>query len=282
MGNQLLVATFSVLHLNVLDPGFSKPEDFEKSDPAQIGWEYRKDLIEKMVLEKNPDIITFAEARDPQDKDFDFKFRFNNGKKYEHIYKMKSSLPNGVSFYYSTEVFERMEEEKAFFKKPDGTDMSQVFIYVQLKHKKTGDIINCFTTHLKAKPIGVSERLIQAKAITEFCEDHGIKNNILITGDFNAEEDEKSMVDLQSNLFLSSVAEHRFTTFKLYKQNDFKPIKRKIDYIFYGKNDFELLYHWGVDKIVDKMPAGCPNQYCPSDHLPMYASFKINKNLVFV
>lgn len=257
-------ACISVLQWNILDPDFSTKNDFPQIDESVLSWPVRKVKIAKTVKELNPDIICMEEVKSETSIPVEG---------YEKIFLEKKALSHGLFVCYRQGLFERLDYHYEQFK-TDEEVQSQNFIYLKLKHIPSQSEINLVVTHLKSKRF-FEVRLNSVRQMLKFLKTRNIKRNMFIVGDFNAEENEESIQMLSQETGLRSIRPGKFTTLKMNRLNNMTLIKRKIDYIFYDDKSFDLSADWSLNNEVENIPEGCPSAQCPSDHLPLFASFEL-------
>jgi mRNA deadenylase 3'-5' endonuclease subunit Ccr4 len=258
---------FSVLQWNILDPEFSTKKTFPSIDETFLNWENRFNKIVQLIEKLSPDIICFEEAK------ADFALP---SEKYEFLYLEKGHLSHGLFVAYKREIFERIAYEYEFFQTSDEIS-SQNFIFLNLRHRQTHSHISLIVTHLKSKNFQ-GNRLRSVNQIIKFLEHRKIKANLLICGDFNAEEKEESIILLKDRLQLHSVRSGLYTTIRW---DPFIKIfrKKKIDYIFHSPSDLKLISDWSSNEGVAESDEVIPSSECPSDHLPVFAVFQFEQRM---
>ena len=256
-----------ILQWNILDPKLTEDGYFVKAPKEHLNWENRQKKIKEIINNFNPDIACLEEVQNEKDL---FKFF---PKSYKYFYLEKGSeLTHGNFLCFNTDKFELLENNKFFFKKKDDRKMSQNFIHCRLFKKIEKKEINILMSHFKSKnnPDIQKEQSLQ---IIDFIKNKKLKN-IIICGDFNSIENKDSQKLILKELPVKSFRPNVFTTFKFTKKIDSPVIKRKIDYIYYDFEIFNLKNGWSLDEEVEDIVYGCPNEICPSDHLPLFAEFE--------
>lgn len=259
-------STIKIFHWNVLDPAFSTPQDFPKVDPYNLPWEVRIIEITYIINNSDPDLFSLAEF--PANKELILK------DEYAYTYSKKPDLNHGVLCGFRKSAFKLLDKKIVFFEN-NNQKISQSFIYLKLIHT-SGHTINFICTHLKSKK-DKEIRKVSIQQLEDFIYKNELKKEALfVAGDFNAEPDEPAIFEFENKMQFTSILPDQFTTFKCYSGNDFKLVKRRIDYLFFDPKKCDLLEEWGMSKIVEKKEEwGCPSIDCPSDHLPISGTFNL-------
>lgn len=192
--------------------------------------------------------------------------------------------PDGCAIFYKKDKFQivNMSCEKVIV---DSEINSQIFIILQLKHKKSGKHFTLVCIHLKSKEVNSKIRFNQIKSIldvvgkhVEGCVDDTSAHPVIMCGDFNGEPFEQfyseivnySLFKFRDAYTVSSDLKER-TTFKMGPSS----IKRAIDYIFFTQNNLqvtEILELPVNDLLLNEQ--GLPNVTYSSDHLSLVCNFK--------
>ena len=253
-----------LVHWNILDPNLGTAEEFQKVDPKFLDWNYRQKKIVEIIDQEDPDLLSISEALGPLPlaKADDYHFEF----------KKKSDFDHGVLIGFKKSRFELLDVQVTNYTF-EGQPTSQSMIYYQLK-LKNGPNFGFISTHLKAKNFP-ERRLESVNQMLSFIFSRVPQvEPLFIAGDFNAEPSEYCISHLMNKTGLMSVLPDTISTQKCYKSSNFKLIQRKIDYIFYDPYKITLTDERSLDKEVADQEFGCPCEACPSDHLPIFATFQ--------
>ena len=164
------------------------------------------------------------------------------------------------------------KERKAIIKNSDMTeDMQQDAINVATKAIDSYNIEKDIACYIKKENENI--RLIQINEILQYIKDNGLNNqNIILVGDFNAEPQNESIINLEK-FGMKSVFDYNkleYTSFQVRDGID----KKILDYIFYYGNLIFAEEKKSDIKIDENI--GLPNEQFPSNHLYLKAMFKIN------
>lgn len=162
---------------------------------------------------------------------------------------------------------------------------NQIFIILQLKHKKTGKVITVVCLHLKSKAQNHERREGQTRTILERVALHCSRENIhehpiFMCGDFNGAPTEKfyqlivedERITNLKDAYSISVDKKESTSIKI---RDSKFLRREIDYIFFNTKAIVLCGYLKLpvnDELIEK--EGLPNAKYSSDHLSLVCDFK--------
>lgn len=160
---------------------------------GENNWEYRKDAIVNMILDKKPSIICMQECMPHMWKYLCNTLKFYYGEYSVDAFNKKSLLDSklfiseGIGILYDYEKYLCLDKGYIKLHKGFGFDTKywRVCQYVKLVSKITGEAFYVFNTHLEHKTRDARHKaceLIHNK-IQEICKDYPV----YICGDFNAE-----------------------------------------------------------------------------------------------
>lgn len=185
--------------------------------------------------------------------------------------------------FYNTKLFEKIADS-SFWLSPTPAKVSigwdaaleRICTWVALRDKKTKKIFFVFNTHFDH--MGLNAREQSARLLLQQIKKIAGSNAVILTGDFNADENSAPIKVLKTNygdkkvlLFetssVSALPHHGpDKTFCGFKPNH-EIIGNRIDYIFVTKS-FKVLSHATLTDF--KGP------YFPSDHLPVFSEIVLN------
>ena len=165
----------------------------DSPDDGENNWEYRKDAIVNMILDKKPSIICMQECMPHM-----WKYLCNTLKFYYDEYSVdafnkkslldsKLFISEGIGILYDYEKYYCLDKGYIKLHKGFGFDTKywRICQYIKLMNKITEEIFYVFNTHLEHKTRDARHHaceLIHNK-IQEICKDYPV----YICGDFNAE-----------------------------------------------------------------------------------------------
>lgn len=130
-------------------------------------------------------------------------------------------------------------------------------------------MVELATTHLKAKKPNHAIRTIQIQQLINHLKS---EPNVILLGDFNADPQEDGISALKNSHYSKSIMEDQhFTSFKLRETEE----KRQIDYIWLRSDNNEAKFDSALqsyDMSVFDVNRALPNEWMPSDHLPIFAT----------
>lgn len=152
--------TVRVLHWNVLAQALT--DGFDKTPEECLPWDYRKQLFAQEFNKKRDDGTPFWDIIVTAECDKHDEFFSGNDNWVGHYGLKPGSFTGGCSVFANPEKFEVVKVHCEHFKEEDGSNMSQNWVGLELKHKATGSEFVCIGTHLKAKPPMAPMRKVQA------------------------------------------------------------------------------------------------------------------------
>jgi len=251
----------TVLQFNTLADTVSN--SFPLCHPEYLSWSYRKKLILEKLLSNNIDVICLQEV-DHYDELKDEMSKHG----YHGIFKKKNgeNKDGSVIFFSSRLSINRVQSFEY------DSDMSQVGIIAEFSFSDHDPHTHTFivaTTHFKAKPEFEETRKRMANILLDKINEINIDFlPVIIALDMNAEPTSESYAILSSSY--KSVFEPKFTTFKIRQHK----VCRTIDYILYCRN-VDVISKNNLPTEEEIGENGLPNQYHPSDHLDLMATFRI-------
>lgn len=252
----------SVLQFNTLANKLSN--SFPRCPPKFLDWEYRKNFLLKEILQYKPSIISLQEVDKYEYFRLQLAVHSYNGL---YFHKPKGGVDGSALFV--TNKYKILRYEMIEYYKFLKDDSSQVAIIAEIEISENKSIIFA-TTHLKAKPEFEEKREHQIQVLLEQIKLFNIDNNpnVIITGDLNTEPSGSVYPIIINAGYKSAYPVDSWTTYK-YRLEE---VCRNIDYIFYSVN-LELN---NILEIPDKQLIGInglPNQFYPSDHMSLFATF---------
>ncbi len=302
--------TIKILTYNILADAYIGP-NFSYCDQNYLDFSYRGPQILKIIDNLSPDILCLQEVDHYKDfylpglsrkyEVFEEKrggFQAKDGlitafckKTYIFLRKTVISYDNEVS----QELFDSIELQNRFRK-------GNKALILELKSRETHEKYIIVNTHLHWDPKDEDVKLFQMVQLLKHLENRYKKHEkLIICGDFNSLPDSDQIqlilkekpVELQikgfwkkkiRNLkYKSAYSKYRQKNTRNYHPsftNYTRNFKGNLDYIFYAKKSPLQL------KRLLKLPKSgeiseniaLPNKYWPSDHLPLMAEFKVEKN----
>lgn len=165
----------------------------DSPNDSENNWEYRKDAIVNMILDKKPSIMCMQECMPHM-----WKYLYTTLKNYYSEYSIdvynkkpllesKLIISEGIGILYDCEKYHCLDKGYIKLHKGFGFDTKhwRICQYVKLMNKITGEIFYVFNTHLDHKTREARYKaceLIHNK-IQEICNNYPV----FICGDFNAE-----------------------------------------------------------------------------------------------
>ena len=272
---------YSILQWNTLSNKLSTKQIFPNVDENYLKWENRKKLIKEILKKENPDILILDEI----DNFNNFKKEIIDALKIKYTGNFYERLDKYMGIYIgiNPNKFLLIEQKKIKFHGNDNeltenknkfeSLSPQIFIVSTIEEIKTKETFYLIVSHLKAKKENENIRLIQINEILQYIKDNGLNNqNIILVGDFNAEPQNESIINLEK-FGMKSVFDYNkleYTSFQVRDGID----KKILDYIFYYGNLIFAEEKKSDIKIDENI--GLPNEQFPSNHLYLKAMFKIN------
>ena len=197
--------------------------------------------------------------------------------------------PDGCAIFYNTNRFILLSTRTRILT-VKGIPSNQVALLLKLRCKLTSKIITITTTHLKARKSRLLEevRYEQGKDLFKFIDENSTCDSVdsyddrkcatIITGDFNAETNEKVYQYFRSQYKFTSAYEDNLPGKKLYPSNWTKRVnepemKQTIDYIFYSANKLKVNALLSLN--LPDVEEALPNSRYPSDHLSLVSKFSM-------
>jgi len=240
---------------------------------GENSWSLRKDFLTNQIKFHQPDILGVQEAVHLQ-----IEHLSENIPRYSYIGAGRDDGKTEGEFsaiFYDREAYEVLESNTFWLSPtPDQPSMGwdaaykRVCTYALFKSIKTEKVFWVFNTHFDHVGEQVrreSVSLIMKRISKLNKQDHPI----VLMGDLNMEPSHESIKLLTQNMKDSrDIARLVFGpegTFNAYEFN--KPVTRRIDYIFVGNNNVEVLKYAVLSDSKDL-------KY-PSDHLPVWVELKL-------
>jgi mRNA deadenylase 3'-5' endonuclease subunit Ccr4 len=267
----MLSNNYKFLQWNTLGKNFCDVKSFPYVDSKYLEWTYRKELLQKKLLEIDADLICLEEI----DAFDEYKNEIISNY-YESIYYSKDNGGQGIAFFYKQNKFNLIKSEKISLPETiDGRKSNQFFSYYLLNTVLTEKTICIIATHLKAKNEFEHIRHIQINYILEYLKNN-LQYDIILCGDFNTEPNSITIKSInETNLFTSvyNIDEIEMTTFKIRD----KEYYRIIDYIFIT-NNIKIKDVNPLPRKIDLeyvLKTGLPSIDFPSDHYYLSCTLEI-------
>lgn len=247
------------------------------ANDGENNWDIRKEKVTELIGYYEPDFLGMQEVQKVQ---LDYllanlpQYQFIGLPREEGIHAEYSCI------FYNAEKF-KVLEYKTFWLSETPNEMSKgwdaachrIVTYGLFQDKKSKQKFWIANTHLDH--MGMKAREESAKMLVDLAKDLKAQKDIpfILTGDFNAEPDDKVIMILKESLKEASSASktkpygnstHTWNAFEFSKEPD-----KQIDYIFFDKktsiyvrkfNTINDFYHFKY----------------PSDHLPVLATFYLD------
>ncbi len=246
---------------------------YDNQSDGENSWDNRKESVLNLVKDYSPDFLGIQEGLINQ-----VGYMDNGLNDYTYIgVGRDDGKQNGeyAAILYDSTRFNLVDQNTFWLSKtPEkvsvGWDasMERICTYGQFEHKETKQNIYVFNVHFDH--IGAKARKNSAKLILSTIKELGLLDSCLIVmGDFNAQPKEKPILILNRNLDNPVTVTSGFPVGPYGTYNGFNqeiiPTSR-IDYIF-SRNL--------ITKIYDHVNIKRNNGLCISDHLPVYAVYRI-------
>ena len=267
----LNLLTVRIMTWNTLAKQLATKDAFPFVSADILNWTNRRVVIETFLKKQQADIMCLQEV-DYAEELLEMIDTYVFG----IIYEPKSNQDIGQAIIYRKDyglaekhVFELFGDELKTKKS------SQIALAAEMTINKRNVLV--VNVHLKAKKVFEDTRKWQVSHLLKEIEDRFGDREVIICGDFNADPEEEAVVLVQKWLNGRNLGktENLFSTFKIRD----KKYQRLIDYIFTADSLVELgeqigyakeEKHFGLDEEV-----GYPNEELPSDHMPVFSSFKV-------
>lgn len=277
MENKIIV---SVLQWNTLCSNLATTESFPYVQQNCLQWDKRKTLIKNVLQKENPDFICLEEIDNFDDYKNDI---IQPLQRYETIFAEKANGAMGNCIGYDYTKFKAIDNTVLQLNKTENQKSSQIALIANFETIPNKNKICLIVTHLKAKKEFEETRVFQIKNIIDYIETKKLienKTNIILTGDFNTEPNEKtistllnSKIGFQNSFEFEDKEKDNFITFTTMKRRD-SMYKRIIDYIWYAGSNIHRLSSKIANPKYDA-EVGLPNEFFPSDHLFIKSQFEI-------
>lgn len=264
----LILSVFLSFSLNAQVKVMSYNIKYANETDGENSWSLRKDFLTNQIKFYEPDIFGVQEAVFLQMEHFS-----ENLPSYKYVgvgrEDGKTRGEYSAIFYDSTQ-YNVMDENTFWLSQTPGkvsvgwdAAMERISTYALFESKDTGEKFWVFNTHFDH--VGEQARRESVKLILSKIAELNIQNlPVILMGDLNLEPSHESIKFLAENLddtkCLAKLVFGPEGTFNGYNFN--APVTRRIDYIFTGKDDFEVLKYAVLSDSWDL-------KY-PSDHLPVY------------
>ena len=178
--------------------------------------------------------------------------------------------------------------------KSEGPMDSQVFVTVQLEHRKTERRFTVVCLHLKASDEYFPKREKQIKYVLEFVKRHLLDANdenrdelrkkaLIMCGDFNGGPEEKYYEHIVNDGELGQMTDSytidgvkQPTLYVVRQAEQLERVKKTLDFIFYSKETLQLTENLQLpaedETTLDQQ--GLPNLRHSSDHFSLVSSFR--------
>ena len=244
------------------------------ADDGENSWDFRKEKVAELIGYYEPDFLGMQEVQKMQ---LDYLLENLSQYKFIGLPRENGEFAEYSCIFYNAEKF-KVLEYKTFWLSETPNEMSKgwdaachrIVTYGLFQDKKSKQKFWIANTHLDH--MGMKAREESAKMLVEFSKELKAKKDIpfILTGDFNAEPNDKVISILKDTLVDSYTSSNKKPygpkgTWNGFKFND--KIETRLDYIFYTK---EKSLTVGSISIIDDF---YDFKY-PSDHLPVLVHFK--------
>lgn len=244
------------------------------ADDGENSWDFRKEKVAELIGYYEPDFLGMQEVQKMQ---LDYLLENLPQYKFIGLPRENGEFAEYSCIFYNAEKF-KVLEYKTFWLSETPNEMSKgwdaachrIVTYGLFQDKKSKQKFWIANTHLDH--MGMKAREESAKMLVEFSKELKAKKDIpfILTGDFNAEPNDKVISILKDTLVDSYTSSNKKPygpkgTWNGFKFND--KIETRLDYIFYTK---EKSLTVGSISIIDDF---YDFKY-PSDHLPVLVHFK--------
>lgn len=235
-------------------------------------WDNRKEMLAGQIMFHEPDFLGVQEALPNQ-----MKFLAEKLSGYSYIGDGRDGNGNGEhSAIFYNKLKYKVLQQNTFWLSPTpdtpskGWDAAynRICTYGLFEDLKTKKRLWVFNTHFDH--VGNVARLESTKMIINKIREVNTKNKpVILTGDFNLEDDAESIKMLSMHMQDSKAAAlQKFGPAGTFNAFEFtKPVTKRIDYIFTSQNI-----------TVNKYAVLSNSDHCqyPSDHLPVYVDLSFN------
>lgn len=244
------------------------------ADDGENSWDFRKEKVAELIGYYEPDFLGMQEVQKMQ---LDYLLENLSQYKFIGLPRENGEFAEYSCIFYNAEKF-KVLEYKTFWLSETPNEISKgwdaachrIVTYGLFQDKKSKQKFWIANTHLDH--MGMKAREESAKMLVEFSKELKAKKDIpfILTGDFNAEPNDKVISILKDTLVDSYTSSNKKPygpkgTWNGFKFND--KIETRLDYIFYTK---EKSLTVGSISIIDDF---YDFKY-PSDHLPVLVHFK--------
>ncbi|MCM5662858.1 endonuclease/exonuclease/phosphatase family protein [Galbibacter mesophilus] len=261
IGQDLKVMTYNIKYDN--------PKDTANN------WETRKAFLTSQLNFYAPDIFGTQEGLHHQLKDIE-----NGLPRYKFVGVGRDHGNNEGEFsaiFYNTEKY-KVKEESTFWlsttpeipSKGWDAAIKRICTYAIFKAIESGKEFMVFNTHFDH--VGKQARLESSKLILKKIREINTKKlPVILTGDFNLESNSPGVIAIKEELLDTHLeaGKNAFGPEGTFNGFHFeKPVKRRIDFVFISKDDFEV--------VKSGILSDSKNLKYPSDHFPViaYLNFK--------
>lgn len=272
MKNQLSKIIFTLLVIGGVFSGYGQMKvmtyniKYANENDGDNSWSYRKEHLRNQLRFYEPDIFGVQEALLGQ-----LEFIQEGLPNYNFSGEGRDGKTSGEysAIFFNTQKYELLKEGTFWLSETPGkvskgwdAAYPRICSYLQLKDQVTGQKFYVFNTHFDH--VGDQARQESARLIiSKIGEINTESLPFILMGDFNLEPDTPE-IRLLSETFSETKAAANLVfgpagTFNAY--HFMEPVKRRIDYIFTSKGDFEVLKYGVLSDSKDL-------KY-PSDHLPV-------------
>lgn len=218
-------------------------------------WMKRKSHVFEMIRAKDPDLISIQEASSSQLDQFQAEF----SQQYRFAHN-RAFTPDSFVMYKSSR-FDLIEKGYWALEAPLDLKIRRLAVWVKLRDKNSSRELMFVGTHLDAKKIKMGElKLIKEKLRVH----HGSGAPLFLAGDFNSDRNDPVYAELTSagwkDSYLGPLDESETKTFPYLNPT------RRIDHIVFFGEGMETT-EWEALLAAEGIT--------PSDHRPVFASFKI-------
>ena len=241
---------------------------------AENAWSKRKEFLKNQVLFYAPDVMGIQEALPEQ-----MQYLNDNLKDYKSLGVGREGENKGEfsALFYNAAKLDVLKSDTFWLSEtPDtistGWDaaLPRICTYALFQDKSSNEKFYVFNTHFDH--VGVEARKKASELILAKMNELNTENvDVFLTGDLNLEPDSAPIAVLKSKLFdtYDIAPMGPFGPSGTYNGFNFdEPVTRRIDYIFQGKSNTNLVLKHAV-------LSDSKNLRYASDHLPVYVLIKL-------
>jgi nocturnin len=252
-----------VMQWNALADGLAT--SFINCTPEMLSWNFRRSLALENCLQEDPDILCLEEC----DHFEDWFLPHLSAAGYDGEFVAKTNeTKDGCAVFVRQSRFRIIDCSKFYY---EPGQQSQCALILELNDVQLNRNFVLTCTHWKSKPPHAELRerhakLLTARLITARMKEDGSLMPLILCGDLNCEDDEKSVQSLLApplNLHFSHTL-----PYSTWKERSSGVVCHLIDYVLVS-DDFHCLQYLDIPAEGEVRPGFLPSRSYPSDHISL-------------